>query len=178
NPYVFDLPRRLCRPRHGGRARTHPSQVYSRPETKSWVGLCAWHDRCSERRSAPKRRRGWLWHVPRGRTRVGKMSSSRDEDNLEARATTLLRERFRGGSWLIVAGLLLFAVADFFINPGILAALYAIAAVQLGVVAAGLAVLPRTRTRRQVTIIALGVLAGVFTTAAYSDVISHNTQST
>lgn len=106
------------------------------------------------------------------------MSPDTDQDNLEARATALLRERFRNGSRLIVVGLLLFAVADFFINPAIIGLLYAIAAGQLVVVGAGLWLLRRIETRRGVTLTALSVLAGVFGSAAYSDIISNNTQST
>src|SRR6185369_8169134 len=78
----------------------------------------------------------------------------------------LLVERGRAGFWLVIGAVVAFGLADFAVNPHVIAALWAIAALQIAVAAVGLAALRGEPSRRRAIGIVVAVLGVVFASGA------------
>ncbi len=98
--------------------------------------------------------------------------------DLRAATVPLLVERARTGFWLCAVSLALFAVVDFLIYPQLLAAMYAVGAVQVAILILGFWSLNRITTWTSAVNVTLATLGGLFAFGVLSDVISTNLEAT
>jgi signal transduction histidine kinase len=89
-----------------------------------------------------------------------------------------LVERGRAGFSLVIGAVAAFALADLAVNPHVIGALLAIAALQIAVAAAGLAVLRGAPSRQRTITTVIAVLGIVFASGAVSDILSENLYAT
>jgi signal transduction histidine kinase len=82
-----------------------------------------------------------------------------------------LAGRLRAGLWLVVLGIVAFAVSDPVVHPSAMRQLYAVVAVELVVVLGGLCLVRVATTTRQLVAIALGAVSVLCVTTALSGII-------
>ncbi|MFN8543741.1 MAG: ATP-binding protein [Candidatus Binatia bacterium] len=102
--------------------------------------------------------------------------SGPEPPSFDAETAALIVERARVGCWTILAAVVLFAIADWHLNPDLLGPLYGLGALHALVVGATLVALRGARTRRRATGITLLAITAVFAVMVVSDTLSANTQ--
>jgi len=98
--------------------------------------------------------------------------------SLREETAALLVERARAALWLMLTAVVLFGAVDFLVNRALIGTLYLVAAAQIAVTVTGLFQLRGPASFERSVGVLLSVVIFNFWTGAFSDVISHNTQST
>ena len=98
--------------------------------------------------------------------------------SLREETAALLVERARASLWLILTAVVLFGVVDFFANRALLGTLYLVAAAQIATTVTGLWLVRGPASFERSVGVILTVLSFNFSTGVYSDVLSHNIEST
>jgi signal transduction histidine kinase len=92
-------------------------------------------------------------------------------DQLDDETRQLLAGRLRGGLWLVLIGIVVFAASDPVVHPGLVRQLYAVVGVELAVVLGAIGLVGFTTSAAQVIAIAFTVVSTLCVTTALSGII-------